>query len=118
MATTARVEVGGVPAPPSSFSSTVISWLLRLAGLALIDAIAVYLIYNMFRDGVWELGIVLSVVTVLINAIFLREEFYPLRWISPGLALLIIIVIYPILFTVYRRRWQHLAAGLSRGHWA
>lgn len=101
MATTAKVEVGGVPAPPSSFSSTVISWLLRLAGLALIDAIAVYLIYNMFRDGVWELGIVLSIVTVLINAIFLREEFYPLRWISPGLALLIVIVIYPILFTVY-----------------
>jgi ABC-type sugar transport system permease subunit len=100
MATAARAEIGGA-APPSSFAATFLSWLARLGGLALVDAVAIYLLYNMFRDGVWELGIVFGVVTILLNAVFLREDLYPLRWISPGLALLIVIVVYPILFTVY-----------------
>jgi arabinogalactan oligomer / maltooligosaccharide transport system permease protein len=101
MTTAARAELGGVPAPPSSWTASLLSWLARLGGLALIDAVAIYLLYNMVRDGVWELGIVLAIVTVLLNLVFLREDLYPLRWISPGLALLIVIVIYPILFTIY-----------------
>ncbi|HMN28386.1 MAG TPA: maltose ABC transporter permease MalF [Caldilineaceae bacterium] len=101
MATAAKIEIGGAPAPPTSLTSTVLSWSLRLAGLALVDAIAIYLLYNMVRDGIWELGLVIAVVTVLLNLIFLREDLYPLRWVSPGLALLIVIVVYPIFFTVY-----------------
>ena len=101
MATAAQAKIGGSPAPVTSFTSTLLSWLFRLAGLAIVDAIAIYLLYNMFRDGVWELGLVIAIVTVLLNIIFLREDLYPLRWVSPGLALLIIIVVYPILFTVY-----------------
>lgn len=101
MATAAQAKIGGSPAPVTSFTSTLLSWLFRLAGLAIVDAIAIYLLYNMFRDGVWELGLVIAIVTVLLNIVFLREDLYPVRWVSPGLALLIIIVVYPILFTVY-----------------
>jgi arabinogalactan oligomer/maltooligosaccharide transport system permease protein len=101
MATTAQVEVGGVPAPPNSYTTNIFSWLLRLAGLAVVDAVALYLLYNMFRDGAWEFGLVIAVVTILLNLIFLREDLYPLRWVSPGLALLIIIVVYPVISTVY-----------------
>lgn len=67
----------------------------------MVDAFAVYLVYNMFMDGVWQLGLVIGLVTILLNAVFLKEDLYPLRWVSPGLALLFIIVLYPILFTVY-----------------
>jgi arabinogalactan oligomer/maltooligosaccharide transport system permease protein len=101
MATAAKMEMGGASARPSALSATLLSWVLRLAGLAFVDAVAIYLLYNMFRDGVWELGLVLAIVTILLNLIFLREELYPLRWIAPGLALLIVIVVYPVLFTVY-----------------
>lgn len=76
-------------------------WLLRLGGLALVDGIAIWLVYQMLRDGFWPLGTVLAGVTLLVNRIFLQEELYPLRWISPGLALLAVMVLYPILFTVY-----------------
>ena len=55
----------------------------------------------MFDDGIWYLGFVIAIVTLLLNAIFIREDLYPLRWISPGLALLIMMVVYPIFFTVY-----------------
>lgn len=101
MATAAKAQVGALPAPSTSLTATILSWLFRLAGLALVDAVALYLLYNMFNDGVWELGLVILVVTFLLNLIFLREDLYPLRWISPGLALLILIVVYPVFFTVY-----------------
>lgn len=101
--TTTQVKSGGAKAPPASRfnTSSIASWLFRLGGLALVDAFAIYLVYNMFRDGIWQLGLVIALVTILINAVFLNEDLYPLRWISPGLALLFIIVLYPILFTVY-----------------
>ncbi len=67
----------------------------------MIDAFAIYLLYNMFQDGVWQLAIVIALVTILINAIFIFEDLYPLRWVSPGLALMIIVVVYPIISTVY-----------------
>ncbi|MCB0079227.1 MAG: hypothetical protein KDD73_17645, partial [Anaerolineales bacterium] len=78
-----------------------LSLLFRLGALALIDAITIYLVYNFFNDGVYQLAIVLALITFLINLVFLREDLYPVRWVSPGLALMILIVVYPILFTVY-----------------
>ncbi|MEM7535238.1 MAG: ABC transporter permease subunit, partial [Chloroflexota bacterium] len=87
--------------PFSSSSFNLSSLLLRLGALAVIDAVAVYLLYNMLRDGSIALSVVLAIVTVMLNVVFLREDLYPLRWISPGLALLIVMVAYPIVSTVY-----------------
>ena len=103
MTSATNVESGGAQASPTSLFNTgsLTSWLFRLGGLALVDASAVYLLYNLFRDGVWQLGIVIALVTLLINAIFLSEELYPLRWLSPGLALMIVTVVYPVLSTIY-----------------
>lgn len=93
--------VSATTGPLSIFSGKISTYLWRLLALALIDAIAVWLVGRMYADGVWQLATVLVVITVLINAIFLREELYPLRWMSPGIALMILMVIYPIIFTVY-----------------
>ena len=103
MATASNAGAGGAgaPAPPVSRSTGVLSLLFRLGALALIDAITIYLVYNFFNDGVYQLAIVLALITILINLVFLREDLYPVRWVSPGLALMILIVVYPILFTVY-----------------
>ncbi len=103
MAAAANLKPGDAHASPASLfnAGTITAWLFRLGGLAVVDASAIYLLYHMFRDGVWQLGGVIALVTVLINVIFLRDDLYPLRWVSPGLALLIVIVAYPILSTVY-----------------
>ncbi len=84
-----------------TFSGSASNYLIRLLGLAVIDTFAVWMVFMMVRDGVYPLAVVIAIVTILLNAIFLREELYPLRWMAPGLALLILMVIYPILFTVY-----------------
>jgi ABC-type sugar transport system permease subunit len=103
MATATSMKSGGAQASPTSIFNTgsLLSWLFRLGGLAVVDASAIYLLYNMFRDGVWQLGIVVTIVTVLLNAVFLFEGLYPLRWVAPGLALMVVVVAYPIFSTVY-----------------
>ncbi|MDQ4078780.1 MAG: maltose ABC transporter permease MalF [Chloroflexota bacterium] len=84
-----------------SFSGSLSSYILRLLGLAVIDAFAIWLLYLLVRDGLWPLATIIAVITVMINAVFLWEDLYPIRWMAPGLALLILMVIYPILFTIY-----------------
>jgi arabinogalactan oligomer / maltooligosaccharide transport system permease protein len=102
MKTLSQSGVGGATASPTSHKAvSLATWIFRLAALALIDAVAIWLLYQMLQDGYWQLALAISLVTVLINMVFLREELYPLRWISPGLGLLIVMVMYPILFTFY-----------------
>lgn len=43
----------------------------------------------------------MTVITLGLNAVFLIDGLYPYRWFSPGLALLILVIIYPTVFTVY-----------------
>ena len=83
------------------FDGSLSNILLRLGGLAIIDVFAVYLIVMMAGDGLWPMALVITAITLLINAIFLSERLYPLRWMGQGLALMILMVIYPILFTIY-----------------
>ncbi|MBW7883836.1 MAG: maltose ABC transporter permease MalF [Caldilineaceae bacterium] len=101
MATAAGVGTEGAPAPSVPRTTTISSLIFRIAGLALLDAVVIWLLYNMARDGVWFLGAALAIVTVLLNVVFLREQLYPLRWVAPSLALLVIFVAYPILSTIY-----------------
>jgi arabinogalactan oligomer / maltooligosaccharide transport system permease protein len=98
-AETQRAPGRGATLP--TVSGSVSNYVLRLLGLAVVDTFAVWLISMMIRDGIYPLAAVLTIVTILINIIFLREDWYPLRWMAPGLALLIVMVIYPILFTIY-----------------
>ena len=103
MAATAQKGPGGARAPSgtSTQPNSIAGWIVRLAALAIIDAFAIWLIYMMLGDGVWQLATVLAIVTIGINVIFLVPNLYPLRWVSPGLALMVIFVAYPILFTIY-----------------
>ncbi len=79
--------------------------IMRLAatylGLAILDAMAFFLVYVFATDGVWELAITIAVITLMVNVINLRQGLYPLRWIAPALALMGLMVVFPIIYTVY-----------------
>lgn len=79
--------------------------LLRLGftylALAILDAMALFLVYAFATDGVWELAITIGIITLIVNVINLRGDLYPLRWISPALALMGLMVVFPIVYTVY-----------------
>ena len=80
---------------------SIIGLLLRYGALIIVDAFALFLIYRLAGDGVWEIVITIAVITVIVNIINLREDLYPLRWISPALALMGLMIIFPIIYTVY-----------------
>lgn len=87
--------------PQKSSSITTNNLLLRLLGLMILDAGAMWMMVRMWGDGYWQFALVILIITVIINFIWLRPEAYPLRWMSPGLAFMILISIYPIVYTIY-----------------
>lgn len=73
----------------------------RLICLVFLDAFALWFFWKTLIDGVWFLAVVIAIITLGTNVIFLRDDLYPLRWISPGLALMLLMVIYPTAYTIY-----------------
>jgi hypothetical protein len=78
-----------------------LSFLIRAILILVFDAGAVWFAYNAYLRGFTQLVIIVSVITVMLNLIFLIPGAYPFRWLAIGLSLLILFVIYPIFFTLY-----------------
>lgn len=76
-------------------------FVLRFLGLALVDAFALTLLYLLIRDQVWPLAVTILAITLLVNVINFVPRLYPLRWMSPAFAIIILMVVYPLFFTVY-----------------
>src|SRR5215831_17422085 len=74
--------------------------LLKLAALAVIDAFAILLALSVGSSIGLFVGIGVVLVTIVLNVVFLDERLYPWRWMAPGTALLILMVVYPLLYTV------------------
>lgn len=87
--------------PFALFSGALPGTLLRYGALALIDAFAVWLVLRLFDAGNWPIAVVIALITLGLNVIFLNERLFPYRWLSPGLALMILMVLYPVIITVY-----------------
>ena len=81
--------------------TTVTGSLLRILGLIIFDAFALFFIYLLLSDGYWPLAGIIGFITLVMNYIFLVPSAYPMRWMSPGLAFMLLISVYPILFTIY-----------------
>lgn len=75
--------------------------ILRLLGLVVFTAFSLFFIYLLLSDGYWPLALLIGVITILINYIFLSPNAYPMRWMSPGLAFMLLISVYPIAYTIY-----------------
>jgi ABC-type sugar transport system permease subunit len=88
-------------ATPPERPTTTGGTLLRYLGLIIFTAFSLFFIYLLLSDGYWPLAGIIGFITVMINYIFLKPSAYPMRWMSPGLVFLVLISIYPILFTVY-----------------
>ena len=67
----------------------------------LVDAMASLFVSVLLTDGYWQLALMIVIITVGLNIVFLRKDAYPLRWLSPGLSLLLLLSVYPVLFTIY-----------------
>lgn len=75
--------------------------LLTYLGLVVVDAFALWLVYEFASDGVWELAVTIGLITLMVNVINLRDDLYPLKWISPALSLMGLMIVFPLVYTVY-----------------
>ncbi len=91
------INLGG----PTEQSTTVGGTLLRYLGVAIFTAFSLFFIYLLLSDGYWPLALMIGVITFMVAFVFLSPKAYPLRWMSPGLSFMLLISVYPILFTVY-----------------
>lgn len=82
-------------------SDSLTGLILRLVIVGLFDAGAIWFISGLISDGVIWLTLAFVFVTIFINVVFFFERFYPIRWMAMGLALMMLLAIYPMLFTIY-----------------
>jgi ABC-type sugar transport system permease subunit len=69
--------------------------------VAFFDAGALWFIYRGFSLGFSQLAVVITIITIMLNVIFLLPKAYPFRWMALGLSFMILFTIYPIIFTLY-----------------
>lgn len=85
----------------SAPSSSLTMILLRLVLLAAIDVLGIWLIFGFIESNAYFLVGAFALVLILVNFVILNNDAYPLRWMLIGLVLMVLIAIYPIIFTVW-----------------
>jgi ABC-type sugar transport system permease subunit len=66
-----------------------------------LTAFAIFTGWQLILGGAVPLAIVLWIITLAFIVIFLRNDGVPLRWILPGLAFMVLMHIYPVVFTMF-----------------
>ncbi len=98
------MAVVGVQERPPAITPSLpgVGWMIvRLGIIGLVDALALWLAVNIWGDGNIFLAITLVVIALGVTIINLRPDLWPLRWMTPGLAAITLLAIYPIFYTVY-----------------
>lgn len=81
----------------SSTSTT----LLKVVGFSLLDAVALYFVVLLAWDKSWLLVGLISGGLVGLNVLAFSRRVYPFRYLAPGLAFMVLMVVLPLVYTVY-----------------
>ncbi|MFK7805847.1 MAG: maltose ABC transporter permease MalF [Anaerolineae bacterium] len=84
----------------SGQSGTFTAVMLRMTLMLAINAFAIWFALRAFGEGFLPLGIVIALITAIVNYIILVNDMYPLRWMVAGLVMMLMFSIYPIILTV------------------
>jgi ABC-type sugar transport system permease subunit len=74
---------------------------VRLIGLGILDAVAIYSFFVLLRNGAYGLLASLTIGTLFINWVYLTPWTRALRWLTPGLIMMAAFVVFPIIYTMY-----------------
>lgn len=74
---------------------------IKIVLLGLLDALALWAALFLLQGRAWGLLFPLGAGTLLINAAFLSQKAYPLRYLLPGVFCVAAMVVYPLGYTVY-----------------
>ncbi|MGP6172435.1 ABC transporter permease subunit [Microbacterium sp. A196] len=83
-------------------ASTPIGWmLLKIALLAIVDAVALYAAFVLFTHREWLVLALVVIVAVLVNYIYFSRKAVPAKYLTPGIIFLIIFQVFTLLYTGY-----------------
>jgi len=74
---------------------------IRLVLVALIDALLVLGLVQFVANGAYAVAALAAVVLLLVNWAYLNPRAQASRWLTPGLAMMLVFVVYPVLYTTY-----------------
>ncbi len=83
---------------PSSLS---VGFWIRLLLIAVLDAIVIVAIPVLIAERSWLLLTLLIVAAAIINFSYLSPRAEALRWLAPGLVLMAVFVVFPVVYTAY-----------------
>ena len=78
-----------------------VSFLLRLALVLVVDALALWFIWLEAKVGNYTIVAIVTIAAMFISIVFLYEKQYPLRWMSIGLVLMLLFSVFPNAMTIY-----------------
>ena len=77
------------------------SFWIRTTIVALIDALLIYALVQFVANGSYAVSALTVIVLALINWAYLNPRAQASRWLTPGLALMLVFVVYPVVYTAY-----------------
>ncbi|GEM_PF-1252815 len=85
------------------FSARSLNWTsaLQFVLLLLVDGLGGWLALSIGGDGNWFFAIAILFTLTVVSVIVLVPRLWPIKWISPALALMIILSVYPMVYTLY-----------------
>ncbi|WP_109211356.1 MULTISPECIES: ABC transporter permease subunit [Microbacterium] len=75
--------------------------LLKIALLAIVDAIALYAVFVLFLNSEWLVLALVAGVTILVNWIYFSRKHIPAKYLTPGIILLVAFQIFTLVYTAY-----------------
>jgi arabinogalactan oligomer / maltooligosaccharide transport system permease protein len=81
---------------------------VKLALLALLDALVIWAIPTMVAEDLWPLLVLMVLGAIFINWAYVSPRARAMKWLAPGLWLMGTFTVFPILYTVYvsLTNWQ------------
>lgn len=89
----------GAPTPQLGSDGLLLT-IVKYIGLAVLNAFGLILLYTFLYQENAGLAVVTFIILLGTNIITLVSKLSPLRWMLPGLALVVLLVLYPISYTL------------------
>lgn len=99
--TSEKQKNGGPSGPLKSIYEELSGRLIIYLVLAIFDGLAVYFLQLLLRDGAWTIAIPIVAIVIIVNVFVLSPKMLPVRWQLPALAIVILIVLFPIVYTIF-----------------
>ncbi len=75
--------------------------ILVLIGLAILDGLGILFLHILIQDGALVIAAPIAIILIVVNVVALSPKLFPVRWQIPVASILILIVLFPIAYTIY-----------------